>query len=96
MGELTVGHGGKDDNWQSVDEDVVEQASVDQLERVIFSEVRELSHQCTVWFPHHMVVQIAWNVEDDAECDHDEHLTRSFHTASVRHMAEYVCQCNTV
>jgi len=74
MGELTVGHGGKDDHWQSVDEDVVEQASVDQLERVVFSEVRVFTNQWPVWFPHHVVVQIAWNVEEDAQTDHSEHL----------------------
>ena len=40
---VTVGHGGKNKNWQKVDDDVVEYTGVDDLKGVIISEVRTLN-----------------------------------------------------
>ena len=43
--QVTVGHGGKNDNWQKVDDDVVEETGVDELKSVIISEVSTINLQ---------------------------------------------------
>jgi len=99
---LTVGHGGEDDNRQSVDDDVVEETGVEDLKCVVVSDVSAHEDQrpvcsthhvflttshprdwlarasrsdlCTVDQSHHVIVQVARNVEDDAQSYDGDHL----------------------
>ena len=69
-----VGHGGKDEYGQSIDDHVVEETGVDELKSVVVSQVSRSNRQRTVSSLCHVVVQVARYVEQNAQRNHGNHL----------------------